>query len=228
MGILTGAPTTKPGDVRPSRKRISVNVHDWRWVFVTASRSSGGMLETATRLVPRSGAPMSGKVDNSNTSKVAGDPARVASDVTTVSTRRDGEGVDGPVSAASNRRCASPKPADASPTALRSLASNSPVVTRDSRRKPKAPTTVIERTRVKLATRMNSDRRHRRRTARGKKRRTRPMIKSGGTGLVSDSPHSEHDLGGFGVALDLCPQALDVHVDQPCVGRVPVAPHLLE
>ena len=74
------------------------------------------------------------RVDNGSTSKVAGDPARVASDVTTVSTRRDGEGVDGPVFAASKRRWASPNPADASLTALRSLASNSPVVTRDRAR----------------------------------------------------------------------------------------------
>ena len=54
------------------------------------------------------------------------------------------------------------------------------------------------------------------------------MIKSGGTGLVSDSPHSEHDLGGFGVALDLGSQALNMNVDQSRIGRVPVSPYFLE
>src|SRR3984957_18025031 len=46
--------------------------------------------------------------------------------------------------------------------------------------------------------------------------------------LVSDAAHRDHDLGVLGVLLDLGPQALHVHVHQPGVGRVPVAPDLLE
>src|SRR3954451_22856690 len=51
---------------------------------------------------------------------------------------------------------------------------------------------------------------------------------SRGTCLVADAAHGQHDLGLLRVALDLRPQPLDVHVDQPGVGGVSVAPHLLE
>src|SRR4051794_40671748 len=46
--------------------------------------------------------------------------------------------------------------------------------------------------------------------------------------LVPDTAHRQDDLGLLRVALDLRPQPLHVDVDQPGVGGVPVAPHLLE
>src|ERR1700722_1490120 len=46
--------------------------------------------------------------------------------------------------------------------------------------------------------------------------------------LVSDTAHRDHDLRVLGVLLDLGPQTLHVHVHQPRVGRVAVAPDLLE
>ena len=46
--------------------------------------------------------------------------------------------------------------------------------------------------------------------------------------LVADTADGHHDLGVLRVVLDLGPQPLDVHVDQPGVGGVPVAPDLLE
>src|SRR4051812_118098 len=48
------------------------------------------------------------------------------------------------------------------------------------------------------------------------------------TGLVADAADGQHDLRLLGVALDLGPQALDVHVDQPGVRGVPIAPDLLQ
>src|SRR5690606_18964232 len=47
-------------------------------------------------------------------------------------------------------------------------------------------------------------------------------------GLVAHTAHGQHDLGVFRVAFDLRAQALDVDVHQAGVGRVAVAPHLLE
>jgi len=49
-----------------------------------------------------------------------------------------------------------------------------------------------------------------------------------GPGLVADAPHGQYDLGVLRVVLDLRAQPLDVHVDQPCVRSVPVAPDLLQ
>src|SRR5262249_24084700 len=46
--------------------------------------------------------------------------------------------------------------------------------------------------------------------------------------LIADPPYSHDNLGTLRVSLDLRPEALHVHVDQPCVGGVPVAPDLLE
>ena len=46
--------------------------------------------------------------------------------------------------------------------------------------------------------------------------------------LVADTAHRHHDLGVLGVLLDLRAQPLHVHVDQPGVRGVPVAPDLLE
>src|ERR1700755_983058 len=46
--------------------------------------------------------------------------------------------------------------------------------------------------------------------------------------LVADTADRHDDLGVLGVLLDLRAQALHVHVDQPGVRGVPVAPDLLE
>src|ERR1700755_721976 len=46
--------------------------------------------------------------------------------------------------------------------------------------------------------------------------------------LVADTADRHDDLGVLGVLLDLRAQPLYVHVDQPGVRRVPVAPDLLE
>ena len=59
-------------------------------------------------------------------------------------------------------------------------------------------------------------------------RAARPRQRSRRAGFVPHAAHRQHDLGTLGVALDLRAQPLHVHVDQPGVGRVPVAPHLLE
>src|SRR6516225_9274540 len=48
------------------------------------------------------------------------------------------------------------------------------------------------------------------------------------TCLVTDTAYGHNDLGVLGILLDLGPQPLNVHVDQPGVRRVPVAPDLLE
>src|ERR1700722_13345481 len=48
------------------------------------------------------------------------------------------------------------------------------------------------------------------------------------TRLVTDTAYRHDDLGMLRVLLDLGPQPLHVHVDQPGVGRMPVAPDLLE
>src|SRR5438874_4615099 len=47
-------------------------------------------------------------------------------------------------------------------------------------------------------------------------------------GFVPDAAHRQHHLGPFRVALDLGPKSLHVDVNEPGVGRVPVAPDLLE
>ena len=132
-----------------------------------------GTLDSATRFVPRSGASPLGCDDSSSTSKVDGEPARAASALTTLSTSRDGDGVDGPVSAASRMRCASPSPAEASPTEMRSFASRRPDVTRDSSDRPSTPTTMTESTRVVAVTRSHSERRQIRARARGTARKNR-------------------------------------------------------
>ena len=46
--------------------------------------------------------------------------------------------------------------------------------------------------------------------------------------LVAHAAHGHHDRGVLRIDLDLRPQPLDVHVDQPGVGGVAVAPDLLE
>src|SRR4029078_955340 len=51
---------------------------------------------------------------------------------------------------------------------------------------------------------------------------------TGPTGPLGGPTHGEDDLGVLRVVLDLGAQPLDVHVDQPRVGVVAVAPHLLE
>src|SRR5215475_2140950 len=51
---------------------------------------------------------------------------------------------------------------------------------------------------------------------------------SGGSRLVADASHSHDDLGPLRVTLNFRPQPLHVHVDQAGVGRMPVAPDLLE
>src|SRR5262245_6191138 len=51
---------------------------------------------------------------------------------------------------------------------------------------------------------------------------------SGGTRFVADPANGHHDLRPLRVTLDLRAQALHMYVDQPGVGRVPVAPDLLE
>src|SRR5690606_20765704 len=55
-----------------------------------------------------------------------------------------------------------------------------------------------------------------------------PAIRSASAGLVPHTPHGQDDLRPLRVWFDLGPQALHVDVHQPGVGRVPVAPHLLQ
>src|SRR4051812_28094473 len=54
------------------------------------------------------------------------------------------------------------------------------------------------------------------------------LTRSRWAGLVAHPADRQHDLGLLRIALDLGAQPLHVDVDQPGVGRVPVAPHLLE
>src|SRR5690606_26993108 len=59
-------------------------------------------------------------------------------------------------------------------------------------------------------------------------RRCGAVVLSRRAGLVADTADGEHDLGSLRVSLDFGPQSLDVHVDQPGVRCVPVAPDLFE
>src|SRR4051812_46716866 len=61
-------------------------------------------------------------------------------------------------------------------------------------------------------------------------RRTKALTRIGSrrTGLVPNPADGQHDLRVLGVLLHLRAQPLHVHVHQPRVGRVPVAPHLLQ
>src|SRR5215468_3705295 len=52
--------------------------------------------------------------------------------------------------------------------------------------------------------------------------------RSAWTCLITNAPDGHHDFRPLRILLDLGAQSLDVHVDQPGVGRVPVAPDLLE
>src|SRR5260370_3107227 len=52
--------------------------------------------------------------------------------------------------------------------------------------------------------------------------------RSARTRLIADAANCHHDFRPLGILLDLRPQPLNVHVHQPSVGSVPVAPHLLE
>src|SRR5580693_334990 len=56
----------------------------------------------------------------------------------------------------------------------------------------------------------------------------RACARSARTRLISNAPNGHHDFRSLRILLDLGPQSLDVDVDQPGVGRVPVAPDLLE
>src|SRR3954451_11590609 len=53
-------------------------------------------------------------------------------------------------------------------------------------------------------------------------------VRSRWSRLVAHPAHGEHHLGLLRVALDLGAQSLHVHVDQPGVRRVPIAPDLLQ
>lgn len=117
------------------------------------------MLETATKFVPRSGASESAFVASNRTSNAEGEPERAPNVAITLSTRRAAEGVAGPVLAASSKRCASPKPDDASLIAERSFDSKSPVVTRDKSENPRIVTTIELRTKVDAVTRKSNERR---------------------------------------------------------------------
>src|SRR5579859_2543511 len=57
---------------------------------------------------------------------------------------------------------------------------------------------------------------------------SQPGRRSGRPRLVAHPAHRDHDLRALGVFLDLGPEPLHVHVDQPGVRRVPVAPDLLK
>src|SRR6478736_3653526 len=122
------------------------------------------------------------------------------------------------------------------------LASITPMLACRISRKPPSTSTRTEAPNTDRITRRGSDchhhstgRRHQRRgsalsegrfdTARpsATRRRSRRLAR-----LVADAAHRHHDLRVLGVALDLRPQPLHVHVDQPGVGGVPVAPHLLQ
>src|SRR4051812_16505139 len=114
---------------------------------------------------------------------------------------------------------------------------------------PSTKTTAEDSARVLTTTRSCNDRRHsspnashRRRACSaarrpcwtaGRSSRVRHVIPgapspSRRTGLVPDAADGQHDLRVLGIALDLGPQPLDVHVHQPGVGGVPVAPDLLQ
>ena len=53
-------------------------------------------------------------------------------------------------------------------------------------------------------------------------------LRSGGACLVSHAAYRDDDFRVLRVFLDLGAESLDVHVDQPCVGRVTVTPDLLK
>jgi hypothetical protein len=55
-----------------------------------------------------------------------------------------------------------------------------------------------------------------------------PAGVSRGPRLVAHPANGHHDLGAFGIDLDLRPKPLHVHVDQSGVSCVPVAPNLFE
>src|SRR5450759_3393674 len=58
---------------------------------------------------------------------------------------------------------------------------------------------------------------------------SRPLLDScDATGLVPDPSYGQYQLRSLGVLLDLGPQPLNVDVDEPGVGSMPVAPDLLE
>src|SRR5262249_18414875 len=64
-------------------------------------------------------------------------------------------------------------------------------------------------------------------------RRSRAYQSAGGTGsagagLVPDSPDGQDDLRALRIRFDLGAESLDVDVDQPGIGCVPVAPDLLQ
>lgn len=117
------------------------------------------MLDTATKFVPRSGASVFALVASKRTSNAEGEPERAPNVAITLSTSRAADGVAGPVFAASSKRCASPKPEDASLIAERSFESKSPVVTRDKSENPRIVTTIALRTNVDVVTRKSSERR---------------------------------------------------------------------
>src|SRR4051794_27353602 len=111
------------------------------------------------------------------------------------------------------------------------------------RMKPSTTTTVLDRASVLITTRSCSERRHTAlkasvssapswrswATLRRARRASGTVVTwSRGAGLVPHPAHGQHHLGVLRVALDLGPQPLDVHVDQPGVGGVPVAPDLLQ
>ncbi len=74
------------------------------------------------------------------------------------------------------------------------------------------------------------ERRHRRHESgnRPATRRRDDKERLGLAGFVTDTTHRHHDLRVLGIVLDLGALALHVHIDQSGIGRVAIAPHLLE
>src|SRR5215469_8390510 len=52
--------------------------------------------------------------------------------------------------------------------------------------------------------------------------------RSARTRLISNAPDGHDDFRSFGIPLDLGTETLHVDIDKPGVGRVPIAPYLLE
>src|SRR6476659_2275844 len=145
--------------------------------------------------------------------------------------------------AAESRRCASAVARLASATDESVLLRTRPSVICWSSTHPTSETTTADSSRVLMTTRAWMERRQIVPTERSPDPRAARRSSSRGAGrglarvnigllrvpgLVADAADRHHDLGVLRVVLDLRPQPLDVHVDQPRVGGVPVAPHLLE
>src|SRR4051794_1753599 len=129
-------------------------------------------------------------------------------------------------SAASSSCCAARTPAVVSASATRCLASSKPCFTWSRTTRPSKATTTAETNSVVATTRSSRD---------WRQRWTSQWVTGGvslhmscGAGLVADTAHGHDDLRVLGVDLDLRPETLHMHVNEPGVRCVPVAPDRLE